>query len=158
MTPIAEEVETLLGYPFEGVEIRRRPSSLLATALCDLAAFAGDPGLYEDIVNHILAAGLVPQYWQASDTLGQFSVEADDVIHYPAGLNHSEIYEPFNEFRYADHVKREPKSFKVSEIVGATGHLALSVLLRDRYFPTLWPLLAANIDPGRAPLEGGRRD
>jgi hypothetical protein len=101
----------------------------------------GNPQLYEDIINDVKAAEIIPQYWQPSDSPGQFSVEAEDVIQYPTAIGHVEQYTPFLDLRFAEHIKSEPRGFKVAEIVGPTSYLALSLLLRDRYFPTLWPLL-----------------
>jgi hypothetical protein len=138
---VEDEVATLLGYPFEAVQVRQHPSSFLATLLCDLACFIGNPQLYEDVVNDVKAVEIVPQYWQPSDSLGQFSVEAEDVVQYPTAINHSDKYTPFVEMNFAEHIKSEPREFKIAGLTGSTSYMALCLLLRDRYFPSLWPLL-----------------
>jgi hypothetical protein len=138
------EVATLIGYPFEFIGVAKRPSSFLATVLSDLAAFAGDAQLYEDIVNDIKAVGLVPQYWQAQDTAGQFSVGADDVIQYASGLDYKDEYTPFEARQFAAHIRVEPESFRLAGSVNPASYLGLILLLRDRYFPTLWPLFKAD--------------
>jgi hypothetical protein len=137
------EVATLIGYPFEAVAVGKRPSSFLATVLCDLSAFIGDPQLYEDIVNDIKAVEIVPQYWQAHDTAGQFSVGADDVIQYPTGLDYKDEYTPFETRQFATHIRNEPERFRLTDSVNPATYLGLMLLLRDRYFPTLWRVLTS---------------
>jgi hypothetical protein len=150
------EVATLIGYPFKFIGIAKRPSSFLATVLSDLTAFAGDPQLYEDIVNDIKAVELVPQYWQAQDTAGQFSVGADDVIQY-ASLDYQDEYTPFDARQFAAHIRTEPERFRLTEAVGPASYLGLILLLRDRYFPTLWPLLTADGTGVRRKRVAGKR-
>ena len=135
---VEAEVATLLGYPFEFIDVRKHPSSFLATAICDLAAYVGDARLYEGIVNDINAAGIIPQYWQPCDSIGQFLLHGDDIIQYPTRINYSGEFMPFEEYQFAEHIKRETRSFRLAGKIGATSYLALSLFLRDRYFPTLW--------------------
>jgi hypothetical protein len=47
----------------------------------------------------------------------------------------------FESFEFAEHVRYEPRSFKVVDSVGAMSVMFLMMLLRDRYFPTIWPKL-----------------
>lgn len=150
------EVATLIGYPFKFIGVAKRPSSFLATVLSDLTAFAGDPQLYEDVVNDIKAVELVPQYWQAQDTAGQFSVGADDVIQY-ASLDYQDEYTPFDARQFAAHIRTEPERFRLTEAVSPASYLGLILLLRDRYFPTLWPLLTADGTGVRRKRVGGKR-
>jgi hypothetical protein len=138
------EVATLIGYPFEAVTVGKHPSSFLATVLCDLSAFVGIPQLYEDVVNDIMAVEIVPQYWQAQDTEGQFSVGADDVIQYPTGLDYKEQYTDFEAREFATHIRNEPDKFRLTDSVSPSSYLGLILLLRDRYFPTLWRSLSAD--------------
>jgi hypothetical protein len=136
------EVATLIGYPFAAVAVGKHPNSFLATVLSDLSAFAGDPQLYEAVVHDVLAVEIVPQYWQAQDTEGQFSVGADDVIQYPTALDYKEEYTAFEAREFATHIRSEPEKFRLTDSVSPSSYLGLILLLRDRYFPTLWPLLA----------------
>jgi hypothetical protein len=135
-----DEVATLVGYPFEGIGLSKHPSSFLATVLCDLSAFVGDPQLYEDVVNDIKAVDIVPQYWQPHDTVGQFSIGAYDVIQYPTGLDYKDEYTPFEARQFATHIRNEPERFRLTDSVDPVSYLGLMLLLRDRYFPTLWRL------------------
>ena len=135
-----EETETLLGYPFESVDIESRNQSFLAAVLCDLAAFLGDATFYANVVNDIKASRIYPQYWQPADTRGQFRIEAEDIIQYPS-INYEDQASPFTDFAYAEHIVAEYTAFQVTEKVSVASYLGLSVYLRDRYFPTLWPRL-----------------
>jgi hypothetical protein len=148
------EVATLIDYPFDCIYVRPEPSSFIATVLCDLAAFTGIPSLYSDIVNDIQASDIVPIYWQPRDTLGQFIVHADDVIHYPTGLEYSDTLTPFEAFQFAEHIKRESQAYRVAGLLGSRSYLALALFLRDRYFPTLWPSLLRSAD-GKKKAVGG---
>jgi hypothetical protein len=136
-----EEIATLLFFPFEGVKIDRRSHSLLVTMLADLAArFA--PSLYKDVVNDIQACKIVPSYFQPVDTEGQFNIDGDDVIQYPNVEFDAEV-DVVDGLSYAEHIRAECRSFNVADVVGPPSYLALGLLLRDRYFPTLWPALLA---------------
>jgi hypothetical protein len=141
-----EERETtaLLGSGFEFIDIHPRRSSFLATALLDLAAFSGDAELYADMVNDVKAVRIAPEYWQPRDTIGAVRIEGEDVLQYP----HVEFANtlPVDGSPYANHMTEEPAMFRFVEAYGGTAAVALLALLRDRYFPKLFPLLAPNHD------------
>lgn len=147
--PAVREVEFLLGHPFEGVGVEPRTSSLLATALCDLAAFLGDDVFFADVVNEFSAVDIAFQYFQPSDTAGQFRIDGTDVIQYP-NVEYSETAGAFADFTFGNHVTSEPRQFRLAETAGVGSYGALMLLLRDRYFPSLWPALAASraVGPG----------
>lgn len=152
--PAVREVEYLLGHPFEGVGVEPRTSSLLATALADLAAFVGDAAFFSDVVNEFSAVDLAFQFFQPSDTAGQFRIEGADVVQYP-NVEYGESVGVFADLSFGNHVTSEPRSFRLVETVGVSSYGALMLLLRDRYFPSLWPALAgprASIQA--APAEG----
>lgn len=136
------ETTTLLGSAFAFIDIHPRPSSFLATALLDLAAFSGDAALYADMANDVKAVRIVPEYWQPKDTIGVVRVEGKDVLRYP----HVEFADalPVDGTPYADHMTDEPVTFRFVQAYGRTAAVALVALLRDRYFPKLFPLLAPN--------------
>lgn len=143
------ETTTLLGHAFEFIDIQPRRSSFLATALLDLAAFSGNLALYADMVNDVKAVQIVPEYWQPRDTVGAVRIEGEDVLHYP----HVEFTDvlPVGGAPYADHITEELETFRFVETYGATSAVALIALLRDRYFPKLFPLLAPRHNR-RAPI------
>ena len=96
------------------------------------------------MVNDIKAVRIVPEYWQSRDSVGAVRIEGEDVLHYP----HVEFADtlPVNGTPYADHVTDEPATFRFIEAYGGAAAVALIALLRDRYFPKLFPLLAPNHD------------
>jgi hypothetical protein len=136
-----DEVTTLLGYPFEFITVPTTKTTFLASVLCDLSAYCGDKDLYEAVVNDTRACDLIPQYWQCADNLDLYSLEGRTIVTYP-NIDYQANFSPFQDFQFADHVMTEARSFQVAEKLGATSLLFISMLLRDRYFPTLWPRLA----------------
>lgn len=135
-----DEITTLFGYPFDFIRIRPRKSSLAASVICDLAIFAANAKLYTDIVNDIKAVNIIPQYWQVPDTKSLFVLDGEDIINHP-NVRYIDDYVPFDSFTFAEHIKHEPRSFSIIDHVKPVGLLLMMLLLRDRYFPTLWPLL-----------------
>jgi len=137
-----EEITTLAGYPFDFIRVRQRKSSFAASVICDLASFVANAELYVNIVNDIKAVKIFPQYWQVSDTASLFILDGEDIINYP-NIDYSDNYLPFESFAFAEHIKHEPHSFTITDITGPLGLLLMMLLLRDRYFPTLWPFLTS---------------
>jgi hypothetical protein len=136
-----DEIVTLLGHPFEFIPERERSGSFLASVVSDLSAFLGDRQFYSDVVNDIKASDIHPQYWQVPDTDSLFSIEGRDVITYPY-IKYADSVTDFQSYDFAEHIVDEPRVFRVEEHSGPLGLVALMLLLRDRYFPTIWPKLA----------------
>jgi hypothetical protein len=67
-----EEIERLLGSPFEVVDRPRERASLIATVLLDLACLLGAHPLYADIYNDIRAVGIYPYTLRMADGTDQF--------------------------------------------------------------------------------------
>lgn len=132
-----EEIITLFGYPFEFIRVQPRKSSFIASVICDLANFIAKADLYTNIVNDIKAVKIVPQYWQVPDTASIFSLEGEDIVNYP-NIEYSDDCSPFESFKFADHITHEPLSFSITNITGTIGPFFMMLLLRDRYFPSLW--------------------
>lgn len=131
------ETNTLLGFPFDFIDVERNKSSFLATIVADLAAFIEDKQLYSDIVNDAEACGIAYNYWQFPDTMAIFTILTEECRNYP-NISHQDFINNFDDFDYASHLKDEPKSFQIINKVGKEGLILLSVLLKDRYFPTAW--------------------
>jgi hypothetical protein len=68
-----QEIEYLIGGPFESVQLERRPDSLLAPVLLDLAAVLGFSDLYADIYNDVQAVRICPQVLRLDDGPDQYS-------------------------------------------------------------------------------------
>jgi hypothetical protein len=135
-----EETATILGYPFEFIKVEKNRSSFFANALADLAAFIGDRQLYEDVINDIEACEITYAYWQFPDSAAVFSIETPECLAY-ANVPHDEALTDFHDLNYAAHIRDEPTTFQFVEKCGAHSAVLLSVLLRDRYFPTVWKQL-----------------
>jgi len=136
-----DEIATLFGYPFDFIRVRPRRSSFCASVICDLAAFIANSELYSNIVNDIKASNIFPQYWQVPDTTSLFTLDGEDIINYP-NIDYSDDYLPFESFTFAEHMKHETQVFPITEITEPIGLLLMMLLLRDRYFPTLWPCIS----------------
>lgn len=136
------QVLTLLAYPFSFINIESRHTSFAASAVTDLAAFI-DQQLYADVVNDIGASEIVRQYWQVQDTVGLFRIEGEDVISYP-NIEYADTMTLFDAFEFAEHIKSEPRTFRTVQIADPFALMAIMLLLRDRYFPTIWPQLVPN--------------
>jgi hypothetical protein len=136
-----DEVVTLLGYPFEFIPEQGRSGSFLASVISDLSAFLDDRQFYSDVVNDIKASRIHPQYWQVSDTDSLFSIDGPDVITYPH-VEYADNMTDFQSYDFAEHIVHESRVFQVDKLVGSLGLMSLMLLLRDRYFPTIWSRLA----------------
>jgi len=133
-----EEIIALFGYPFEFINVRARKGSFVAPVICDLAVYTGDADLYSSIVNDFKATNIIPQYWQVPDTDSLFKLDGKDIIAYPK-IDYNDNLLPFEEFSFADHIKSETTTFNITQSTGQFGLFIIMLLLRDRYFPTLWP-------------------
>jgi hypothetical protein len=132
-----EETATLLGYAFSFIKVQRDHSSFVATALCDLAAFMEDKELYATVVNDVEACEMAYTFWQFPDTKAMFTIYSKESRTYP-NIPHKPTLTDWKDFDYAEHIKHEPDTFRITEKTGLTGLIALSVLLKDRYFPKMW--------------------
>jgi hypothetical protein len=132
-----EETATLLGYAFSSIKVQKDHSSFVATALGDLAAFLNDKELYATVVNDFEACEMFYTYWQFPDTKAIFTIYSKVSRTYP-NVPHEPTLGEWADFDYAEHIKHEPDSFRITEKTGLSGLLILSVLLKDRYFPKTW--------------------
>lgn len=132
-----EETIALLGYPFDFIKVDKNKSSFLATILADLAAFAGNKEFYGDVINDFEACEISYNYWQFPDTKAIFEIETEKCRAYP-NIPHQHSINNFEDFEYSEHIRHESQSFQITEKVGNQSLILLSVLLKDRYFPTMW--------------------
>ncbi|NOK34547.1 hypothetical protein HMI49_15205 [Corallococcus exercitus] len=130
-----EEVRTLLGAPFECINLRERRESLLAVALADASYVLGLPD-YDNIINDFLAVGIVPYAIHAEDSSDAYTVSKPGTV---ALVN----------IRYPDIRAAAPLPHhtlqalpRVSERAGGPAvPLALACLTRDRLFSDVLPRL-----------------
>jgi hypothetical protein len=139
----ANELEEIVCFLAPGLSqdrLKGSGTSFLGTALADLAAFCGDAELYSDIVNELKACDIHPEYFQPDDSIGAVRVEARDVRRYPSVDFNDELGDA-RSYAYANHLADERDGFKFVEAFGSLAIVPLISLLRDRYFPKIWPLL-----------------
>lgn len=138
-----EEIEVLLGSAFDFIDAPAS-GSFLATLAADLTVFLGDESFYLDVINDFLAVGLTCVYWQVNDSPGIFNI-AYDVITYPS-VKYFEKKNNFQDFDFAEHIIHETRKFSLSQFLTSNQFVpSLALLLRDRYFPTIWDDLVSNI-------------
>jgi hypothetical protein len=129
------EVGRLLGTDFPDIRPPQRYESFMVTAILDLAAFLDDKNLYEDVVNDVAVNRMCPQYYRPLDSRGQFRYDGEDVVR-SINVEFEPTLTPG--FGFGQHHSDEPRSYRLQSAFGSTGFLILSLLLRDRYFPTTW--------------------
>jgi hypothetical protein len=134
-----EEIAQLLGAAFVGVRTSRPPGSVLACALMDLSRFLGDDDIYNGLRADIMAADIAPRYHQIRDTPGQFLYGAADVVRIP-NVQFREHPTAFENFEHGNHLRDDAQP-RLAARLGLKIYVATSLLLRDRYFPKLWPML-----------------
>lgn len=132
-----DETICLLGYPFNFIEVEKNTNSFLATVLTDLAALLA-PQFYEDVINDFSACEITYYYWQFPDSKAVTVIDTNECLAY-ANVPHNDALKDFADFDYAAHIKDEPKAFGIVNKWGHGSLVLLSVLLKDRYFPTMWP-------------------
>jgi hypothetical protein len=77
------------------------------------------------------------------DTEGVFYFEGDDVVTYP-NVQYKDTLNGFMYFDFADHIIHETRTFQISQKINPFSLLFISLLIRDRYFPALWPSIIEN--------------
>jgi len=135
-----EEISILLGAPFSFIATMKRNDNYLATVLSDLAAFFEDDIFYSKVINDIRAVKIFPTYWQISDNNDLFIIEGRSIISYP-NIEYLDHLKRFNDYDFAQHIIHEERTYGLSQKVSPVSIMTLMLLLRDRYFPTLWNLL-----------------
>ena len=132
-----EEVNHLLGAPFEHVTLERRPESYISTIVLDLAAVLEMSELYQLARNDFLAVDAMSCVMEVDDTVSQYLVDASD-LNFEPNMEYKENWHPVDRWKVAPHHSRGPSSYYLSRIGRIWDHLALSIVLRDRHFPTTW--------------------
>ncbi len=130
-----EATELFLAADFPELKRSKRTGSFLITAIADLAALLDDQALYCDVVSDIETHKMHPEYVILTDTEAQLFYEHGDlarIINVPFDRDTT-----VREHRaHAPHLTDEPAEFRLAERYGSETLLAVSLLLRDRYFPT----------------------
>jgi hypothetical protein len=141
-----EETKVILGYPFDFIDVNKSFSYFTATALHDLSALIGDRQFYADIWNDFVACRIGYIYWQFPDSIAVTTIDNEECLTYSNIPFKESLENSFTSFSHAAHIEDEPTSFKVVTMFGVETLVLLSLLLRDRYFPTQWPVILAGDD------------
>ena len=123
-----DEVRTLLGYAVESVQLTPRRESLLGVALLDLA-YVVCPTRYPDVLNDVLAVGIIPAALHGGDSVPGCFVGGGDTrgllnIKYPDAIGPGPL----------PHTMLQPTQRVPERLGGVAAQLALACLCRDRLF------------------------
>jgi hypothetical protein len=129
-----EEVDRLLGDPFEHVQIDRRAGSYIATVVLDLAAIVGLGDLFNTAINEFLAVELFPTMIECPDTTAQYVLQGGGGLSLTPNVEYAESWQPQDGWKVASHHKRARSDYYLQRIGRYWDHLALSFVLRDRHF------------------------
>jgi hypothetical protein len=125
-----EEIERLIGSPFEVVDRPRRRGSLIATVLLDLCSTLGMTDIYADVYNDIEAVRIYPWVLRLADGPDQYlktglANRLDPHVDFAEELDDNEEAAPHH---------RDVAGRQLCEQGRAWDLLAVSAALRDRHF------------------------
>lgn len=125
-----EEIERIIGAPFEAINRERRAGSLLATVLLDLCAVLGFDDLYADLYNDIYATRMYPQVLRLAEGVDEyirtgFGNRVDPQVDFAEHLGASDPVAPHH---------RDIAGSALLTAGRAWDLLAISSALRDRHF------------------------
>lgn len=147
-----QEVNYLLGTPFEHVQLQRRSESLISAVVLDLTAILELPELLKLARNEFLAVEAMSCVVETQDSPGQYIHGAEDTRYEP-NMHYDDEDSPKDGWKVAPHHHRAPNSYYLGRLGRFADHLAISSVLRDRYFlPTCRKVLdrlAASEDTAR---------
>ena len=133
----ADEVLYLLGPPFEGLLIRRRSESYIASTILDLAGVLEDAFLYDLARNEFLAVDIVLPVIETDDEQGQYCLHAG-LPRFEPNMPCQEYWEPTNSWKHAPHHGLEVEKRYAQRVDSAWNLLAISCVLRDRHSVKAW--------------------
>jgi len=132
-----EEVEFLLGSPFEHVAISRRPESFNATIVLDLTSVLEEPELFDLARNEFLAADIFLPVVEVGDDQGQYCLHIGE-HHLEPNMPFEEYWRPVDGWKNSPHHRRGSETFYPERVGFEWDQLAISCVLRDRYFVKGW--------------------
>lgn len=144
-----EEVDYLLGTPFEHIKVGHRSESYVSTVVLDLAAVLEMGDVYRVARNDFLAVNAMACVVETQDTIGQYVLGASDTRYEP-NMPYKDDWAPADGWKVAPHHDRSPSSYYLTRINKHWDHLAVSSVLRDRHFlPTCRTLINRTIAAGQ---------
>ncbi len=139
-----KEVLYLLGSPFEGLPLRRRSESHIASTILDLASVSEQRELYDLAKNEFMAVDIVLPVVEADDEQGQYCMHVGKVRFEP-NMPYRDYWEPANDWKHAPHHQRDQENRYPSTIAGPWALLAISCIVRDRNFVKNWRKLIGKL-------------
>lgn|GEM_PF-1419227 len=131
-----EEVVQLLFGGLSGSGLERRPDSFLAAILMDLSASMEQGDVYDSLVNEVMAVKMFPTVVQANEGVGFYQDSFGDVFIEP-WVRYDGKYADYAGWECSEPHRNLESSF-LQRIGRAWDLLALSAVLRDRWFPLAW--------------------
>jgi len=133
----AEEIAYFLGSPFDFIDLKGRSESLAASTILDLACVLELEELYDTARNEFLAVDIVLPVIEADDDQSQYCLHAGS-HRYEPNMPYEEYWKPVDGWRNAPHHSRGV-DVRYPESIGASwDQLAMSCVLRDRFFAKSW--------------------
>jgi hypothetical protein len=132
-----EEVEFLLGPPFERVALSRRPESYSAVIVLELTCVLEDHDLFELARNEFLAVDVFLPVIEAGDDQSQYCLDVSG-YHLEPNMPFEEDWQPVDGWKNSPHHRRGNETLYPERIGYEWDQLAISCVLRDRYFVKGW--------------------
>ncbi|WP_339181100.1 hypothetical protein [Oceanobacillus sp. FSL W7-1293] len=126
-----EEVQTLLGYSYDFMDLTSRRESYLATLLLDMSALLGLSELYEDILNDILATSIYPCNVETNNSTQNYMLNGDDIVYTP-NVRFEEVLIPNGGWRNAVNVENNPTFCSENGLWWEL--LGIATTMRDRHY------------------------
>lgn len=117
----------------ESVRLKHRQSSLLATAVLDLAAVFERGELFDLLRNEFLAVGVIPEIVQATDDVGQYRRDGVGVTK-TWNDTYEDTWASSDGWKVAAHHRQAPEAYSLDRAGRSWELLAISAVLRDRWF------------------------
>ena len=128
-----EEVDYLLGSPFEHIAVVRRNESYLSTVVLDLISVLEMGDLFDVARNDFLAVDACSSVIETDDSENQYLLNPTN-LNYIANIEYLETWQPTDNWKVASHHFRAPESLYLLRINRVLDILAVSCVLRDRHF------------------------
>jgi len=128
-----EEIDYLLGAPFEHVPLSRRKESYLSTIVLDVVSLIEDRELYDLVRNEFLAVEINSCLIEAPESKAQFLMESPELT-FEANVPYADKWEPQDGWCTAPHHVRAKTQSSPSGRIAHWDKQAVSIVLRDRHF------------------------
>jgi hypothetical protein len=139
----AEETAYFLGSPFDYIELRERKESFAASTILDLTSVLELKDLYDTARNEFLAVDIVLPVIETDDDQSQYCLHTGSHRFEP-NMPYEEYWKPVMGWKNAPHHGRGVDIY-YTEVVGTSwDQLAISCVLRDRFFVKSWRRLLAD--------------